>query len=127
MDKFKDYPKLDQFKTEALEMNKMLSQQLNEFYLKLEQAEPLCKITSSLIYEAVTLRQEIDDADDKISQFLSWQDTEQGRKANLPRIEEKHKEILFVGLSSMRVLITKRVLKSLAILDLFLNGCDAFP
>ena len=46
--------------------------------------------------EAVTLRKEIDDDDDKISEFLSWQDTEQGRKANLPRIEERHKEILFM-------------------------------
>ena len=30
LDKFRDYPKLDQFKTEALETNKLLSQQLNE-------------------------------------------------------------------------------------------------
>ena len=95
MEKFKDYPKLAQFKTEALKINKLLSQQLNEFCLKLAQFEPLCEITSSLIDEAVILRQEIDDADDKISEFLSWQDTKQGRKASLPRIEERHKEILF--------------------------------
>ena len=29
LEKFKDYPKIDQFKTEALETNKLLSQQLN--------------------------------------------------------------------------------------------------
>ena len=96
MEKFKEYPKLDQFITEALEMNKLLSQQLNEFCLKLTQIEPLYEITSSLIDKSVTLRQEIEDADDKIFEFLSWQDTEQGRKANLPRIEERHKEILFM-------------------------------
>ena len=95
MDKFKDYPKLDQFKTEALETNKLLSQKLNELCQKMAQVVPLCEITSSLIDEVVTLRQEIDDADEKIYEFLSWQDTEQGRKANLPRIEEIHKEILF--------------------------------
>ena len=96
LEKFRDYPKLDQFKTKALEMNKLLSQQLNEFCLKLTQVEPLCQITPSLIDEAVTLRKEIDDANEKISEFLSWQDIEQGRKVNLPGIEERHKEILFM-------------------------------
>ena len=75
LDKFKDYPKLAQFITEALEINKLLSQQLNEFCLKLTQIEPLCKITSSLIDKSVTLRKEIEDVDDKIFEFLSWQDT----------------------------------------------------
>ena len=56
----------------------------------------MCEATSSLIDKSVTLRQEIENADDKISEFLSWQDTEQGRKDNLPRIEERHKEILFM-------------------------------
>ena len=56
MDKFKEYPKLDQFIVEALEMNKFLSQQLNEFCLKLTQIEPLYESTSSLIDKSVTLR-----------------------------------------------------------------------
>ena len=43
----------------------------------------------------INLRQEIDDADENISEFLTWQDTEKGREANLPRIEGRHKEILF--------------------------------
>jgi len=95
LDKFKDYPKLNEFKSEALEANKLLTQQLIEFCSKLSQAEPFCDITSSLIQNVITLRQEIDDADEKISEFLNWQDTEKGKEANLPRIEEKHKEILF--------------------------------
>ena len=86
LDKFKEYPMLEQFITEAIEIKKLLSQQLNEFCLQLTQIEPLCEVTSSLIDKSVTLRQEIEDADDKISEFLSWQDTEQGRKANLVRI-----------------------------------------
>ena len=69
LDKFKDYHKLEQLKNEALETNKLLSQQLNEFCLKLTEAEPLCEITSSLIDEAVTLRKEIDDADDTLNLF----------------------------------------------------------
>jgi len=93
--KFKDFPKLNEFKTEALEANKLLSQQLNNFCTKLTQIEPFIDITSSLIRDIVTLRQEIDDADERISEFLTWQDTKKGREANLPRIEERLKEILF--------------------------------
>ena len=96
LDKFKKYPKLDQFITESLEIKKLLSQQLNEFCLKLTQIEPLCEITSSLVDKSVTRTQEIEDIDYKIYELLSWQDIEQGRKANLPRIEERHKEILFM-------------------------------
>ena len=72
-----------------------MSQQLIEFCTKLSQAEPFCDITSSLIQNVITLRQEIDDADENISEFLNWHDTEKGKEANLPRIEERHKEILF--------------------------------
>ena len=76
-------------------MSKLLSQQLNELCQKLAQNEPLCEITSALIDEGINLRLEFDDANEKISKFLSWQDSEQGKNANLPRIEERHKEILF--------------------------------
>ena len=38
---------------------------------------------------------EFDNNNEKISEFISWKDSEQGKIANLPRIEEKHKEILF--------------------------------
>ena len=72
LDKFKDFPKLSEFKLEALEVNKLLSQQLNEFCTKLTQAEPFCDITSSLIQDMITLRQEIDDANERISEFLTW-------------------------------------------------------
>ena len=95
MDKFKDYPKIDQFKTEALETNKLLSQKLDDLCQKIAQAEPLCEITSSLIDGSVSLRLEFENADDKISKFLSWQNSEEGKNANLPRVEERHKEILF--------------------------------
>ena len=95
LDKFKSYPSLDQFKNEALETNKLLSQQLNEFCLKIAEAESLCELTSSLIDEGVTLKLEFDEADEKISEFLLWQDSESGRKADLPKIMERHKEFFF--------------------------------
>ena len=45
LDKFKDYPKINQFKTEALETSKLLSQQLDDLCQKIAQAETLCEIT----------------------------------------------------------------------------------
>ena len=75
LDKFRDYPQLDQFKIKALETNKLLSRKLNELCQKMAQVEPLCKITSSLIDESISPRLEFDDTDDKISKFLSWKDS----------------------------------------------------
>ena len=76
LDKFKDYPKIDQFKTEALETSKLFSQQLNDLCQKIAQSEPLCEITSSLIDEASNIRIEFENANENISEFISWQDSE---------------------------------------------------
>lgn len=73
-----------------------MSQQLNEFCLKFAEAESLCELTSSLVDEGVTLKIEFDEADEKISEFILWQDSESGRKENLPNIMERHKEIIFL-------------------------------
>ena len=37
----------------------------------------------------------MDQAEETIAAFLDWQDTDQGQAANLPRILEAHKDILF--------------------------------
>ena len=36
----------------------------------------------------------------KGSNFIAWKNTEDGRKANLPKLEELHKEILFASWDS---------------------------
>lgn len=68
------------------------------------QIEPLCEITSSLIDKLVTLRKEIDDADDKIFEFLSWQNIEQGRKANLPRIEKLQNQLQGTEMQLLKII-----------------------
>ena len=42
------------------------------------------------------MRISFDDIDEKVSQFVTWQDSFDGRKANLPRIEDSKKEISFI-------------------------------
>jgi len=43
------------------------------------------------------LRVAFSDIDDKISGFITWQDTLEGKAIDLPIIEESHKEILFTN------------------------------
>ena len=88
--KFKEYSELDQFKMEALELSKALSRQLDILCYKISLADPLFVIATSLIEKAVNTRPEFEDVDEKISGFLTWQDTDQGIAANLPKIQESH-------------------------------------
>ena len=80
---------------EALELSKALSRQLDILCQKISLADPLCVKATSLIEKAVNTRLEFKDSNKKISGFLTWQDTDQGIAANLPKIQESHKEILF--------------------------------
>ena len=48
-----------------------------------------------MVDEGVSLKVEFDEADENISKYILWQDSESGRKENLPRIMERHKEIIF--------------------------------
>lgn len=57
--------------------------------------ESLYIITTSLIEQTVDTRLEFENADDKVYKFLSCQSPKEGMAANLPKIQESHKEILF--------------------------------
>lgn len=41
------------------------------------------------------MRVTFNDIDDKISRYITWQDTPKSRATNLPSIEDSHKEMLF--------------------------------
>lgn len=56
---------------------------------------PLFEISSSMIDKSVDARLNLEQADERLTNFLSWQETEEGKAANLPQILESHKEILF--------------------------------
>lgn len=50
---------------------------------------------TTLIDHVVNTRLEFEVVDDKVTNYLSWQSTKDGRAAKLPKIEESHKEIVF--------------------------------
>ncbi len=62
---------------------------------QIAQAEPLCDLTASISEKVEKARIDLDQAEETLTNFLEWQDTDQGQAANLPRILESHKEILF--------------------------------
>jgi len=57
--------------------------------------EPLCDLTTSIGEKSEKARTDLDQADETLTNFLEWQDTNEGQAANLPKILESHKEILF--------------------------------
>lgn len=50
-------------------------------------ATPLCDIYTSIIEKSIDARLELDKADEKLTNFLSWEDSKEGIVANLPKIE----------------------------------------
>jgi len=63
---------------------------------KIAQAEPLCDIVESITNKSINARTDFEQAEETLTDFLEWQDTDEGQAANLPKILESHKEILFM-------------------------------
>ena len=49
-----------------------------------------------MIDKLVDARQKLEQVDERLTDFLSWQKTKEGKATNLPQILESHKEILFL-------------------------------
>lgn len=91
VEKFKSLPQLAEFRTEALQINKSLTTQLKLLCHNISLVEPLCEITTSIFDKLVDARQDLEQADETLTNFLAWQDTSEGQAANLPKILESHK------------------------------------
>lgn len=48
-----------------------------------------------MVDKSIDARLNLEHADERLTNFLSWQETKEGKAANLPQILESHKEILF--------------------------------
>lgn len=96
IEKFKGFPQEVEFKSEALQINKELINQLKLLCHNISLVEPLCEISSSMIDKSVDARQNMEQADETLTNFLSWKQTNEGQVANMPKILESHKEILFL-------------------------------
>jgi len=95
MERYKDVPTTEEFIKEALELNSLLVRQQEYYCQKLSHITPYLTISDQLTDKAIDQRTEFNDLNTKISEFIEWQETEDGKKANISEIEETHKDIPF--------------------------------
>ena len=63
--------------------------------LQLVDAESLCETSTVVCEQIEKARNKLDQAEDDISEYIEWQDTPEGKAANLSRIHVTYKDILF--------------------------------
>jgi len=91
----KDNPKLTEFITESISLNEQLLQQQEALGQKISQWNYYCEISDKTTNQVVDLRSDYDLVDKKVTEYLAWQEIDEGKRAGAPRINENHKEILF--------------------------------
>ena len=95
LDKFKDNLQIDEFIKKTLELNSLLAQQQEIFCQRISLINTYCESSDKLNNQLIDKRLEYEELNKRISEFISWQEYEEGKKADLPNIEEFHKDILF--------------------------------
>lgn len=95
IERYKDVPTTEEFIKDALELNSLLMRQQENLCQKLSHITPYLTISDQWSDKEIDQRVEFNDLNPRISEFTEWQKKEDGKKANLPEIEETHKDILF--------------------------------
>ena len=72
VEKFKSLPQPANFIAEAIQINKALITQIRLLCHEIAQVEPLCDITTSIINKSVDARQDLEQADETLTDFLTW-------------------------------------------------------
>lgn len=68
--------------------------------LRISQWNSYCETTDKLTSQVMEMRLEYNEIFKNVFDFITWKNTEDGRKANLPKLEESHKENLFASWDS---------------------------
>lgn len=100
IDKYKDSPQIDQFVKEELNLNSQLMQQKEVLCQKISQISPYCEISDKITSKVFDMRLEYVEIHKRMFDFITQQESEDGRKADFPKLEEAHKEILFADWDS---------------------------
>lgn len=95
MMKYKYVPTIDEFIKDSLELNSILSKQQDLFCQKMSHITPYLDTNDQLTEKEIDQRTEFNDLNTKISDYIGWKKSKEGRSANMPKIEETHKDILF--------------------------------
>ena len=91
----KDDPKLAEFITEFIFLNDQLLQQQEILCQRISEWNYYCEESDKITNHVVDLRHDYDLTEKRVNDYLAWQNTEEGKRAGAPTINENHKEILF--------------------------------
>ena len=91
----KDNPNITEFVSEALALNDQLLQQQDALCQRISQWSSHCEMSDKITSQFIDLWLDYDLIDKKISYYLIWHESEEGKKAGLLKNNEAHKEMLF--------------------------------
>ena len=94
-DMHKDDPKLTEFITDSISLNDQLLQQQEILCQRILQWNSYCEESDKITNHVVDLQHDYDLIDKKVTDYLSWQETEEGKRASAPIINDNHKVMLF--------------------------------
>lgn len=86
IEKSNNLPQSAEFRVEALHINKALVIQIKLLCQKIAQPEPLCDIIALIIDKSIDARTDLEQANETLTNFLEWKDTNEGQAANLPKV-----------------------------------------
>lgn len=91
----KDNPKLTKFIPEYISLNEQLLQQQEVLSQKISQWSYYCEISDKITNQLVDFRSDYDLIDKRVTEYLAWQNEDEGKRAGALKINENHKELLF--------------------------------
>lgn len=91
----KDEPKLTEFVSKSIGLHNQLLQQQKVLSEKISQWSYYCERSYKITHQVVELRSDYDLSERQVTDYLTWQDEDEGKRAGAPRINENHKELLF--------------------------------
>lgn len=91
----KDDPKLTEFITESISLNDQLLHQYEALCQRILQWKSYCEISDKITNQVVELRYDYDLSFRRVTEYLAWQETEEGKRVGTPIINDNHKEMLF--------------------------------
>lgn len=98
--KYKYSLQIYQFVKEALNLNAQLMQQKEVMCQKILQINPYCEIRNKLTSQVVDMRLEYEEIHKIVYDFITQQESEEGRNDDFPKPKESHKDILFTDWDS---------------------------
>lgn len=95
VDRFKDNPQEDEFIKQEIKLNSILIHQEETLCLKISEINPYFETSDKLTNQVIDIRFEYEEIHKNISGFITWLESDEGRKTDRPKIEQSHKDILF--------------------------------